>query len=338
MKSLTDLGGIMNHGKISIDEFVKSKSALYIAPISWGLGDLVISLPVIQALVDQGVSTYLVVHSRLHVGLAQRMTGLKGVITEDEYQRLDLLHSYVNLREHPLQQELWWGSLQYYEKFADKRINDLLSTICSDFGIAANLNKLIPLAINRKDLGPRTIIFIPGSDGDFKCWPTSHWLVVADILRDAGWRVIVLGQPDVSKAVIELIGKIEWFDTPGICDALDIISSGCGVIGVDTGLMHLAAHQLIPTIGLFRQRPVYWRPYEHCFKVEAAFPCDQACHAAALACSNQDITSFVDYQPQSWSCARLDEANCMQSLSPYHVVDVFHQQEFFFTKNSPALM
>ena len=55
-------------------------SRVYVAPISFGLGDLVVSLPVVQALITQarrtGGETWLVARSSAQTKLAERIEGL----------------------------------------------------------------------------------------------------------------------------------------------------------------------------------------------------------------------------------------------------------------------
>ena len=61
-------------------------SRVYVAPISFGLGDLVVSLPAIQALIAQGRhdgdETWLVTRSVAQARLADRIAGLTGWVDE----------------------------------------------------------------------------------------------------------------------------------------------------------------------------------------------------------------------------------------------------------------
>jgi hypothetical protein len=226
--------------------------SVYIAPISWGLGDLIVSLPIVQALIDEGLPTYLVVRSSRHEGLARRMAGLSGVVSEESF----LLHPdlrnrlYLNPREHPLQKDWWWGSRDYYARFGDRKINDLLAEICAGMGVRVDFDRLVPLefrALAHVALAHLrdAVILIPGSDGVFKCWPAEHWLEIAKELSARGRRVVMLGQPERSEAVRALAGSIDLLDY-GLTDSLDAISGASAVIGVDTGLMHLAVLRAFP--------------------------------------------------------------------------------------------
>ena len=46
---------------------------------------------------------------------------------------------FVDLRDHPLQRDHWWGSPQFEAAFGPLHINDILARICADFGIAADV-------------------------------------------------------------------------------------------------------------------------------------------------------------------------------------------------------
>ena len=56
----------------------------FIAPVSFGLGDLVVSLPVVQAAVTaggcSGTETWLVTRSHSQAALAERIGGLAGTV------------------------------------------------------------------------------------------------------------------------------------------------------------------------------------------------------------------------------------------------------------------
>jgi len=301
---------------------------VYLSPISWGLGDLVLSLPIVQALISQGLNTTLVLRSSCQTGLAERISGLAGVILEAQLETMSLSANerHINLRDHPLQKDVWWGSLEYYEKYGDRKINDLLAAISSDLGINCSFDVLQPLESSVNHNLTDSIALIPGSDGVQKCWPPERWLALNSELNARGLKTVMLGQPDQSSIVGELIGSIPWFETPSLADALDAISSMRGVIAVDTGLMHLAVHQLRPTVALFRPRAVYWRNYSHCAKVEAASDCDPECYRGFTATGNNHLTSLVDYQPQAWQCVRSPAESCMHSISVNDVLKVAEQK------------
>ena len=59
--------------------------ANYLAPVANGLGDLIVSLPALQALIKTGEPTYLVTRSPFQEGLEARIAGLAGSIREIDF-------------------------------------------------------------------------------------------------------------------------------------------------------------------------------------------------------------------------------------------------------------
>jgi len=58
-------------------------SRTLVAPVSYGLGDLVVSLPAFQALIAEGDPVWLVARAPSQRLLAERIEGLAGVVDED---------------------------------------------------------------------------------------------------------------------------------------------------------------------------------------------------------------------------------------------------------------
>ena len=77
----------------------------YIAPISFGLGDLIVSLPAIQALITEHKprETWLVARASGQAALADRIAGLGGCVDEDAFEPAGAGDSFFDLRDHALQ-------------------------------------------------------------------------------------------------------------------------------------------------------------------------------------------------------------------------------------------
>ncbi len=151
--------------------------------------------------------------------------------------------------------------------------------------------------------GEKVVALIPATTWVNKHWTPEGWARVADLLGERGVKSLILG----SKADIALANKI--------CDASTykpIISAGqtslkqagalmdrCnGVIGVDTGLLHMAVALDKPSVGLFGA--CEWR----CFQKKDNF----IWVAKDFACS---------------PCKRhptCDNIDCMQAISAEEVV------------------
>src|SRR5207248_1002109 len=156
-----------------------------LAPVSYGLGDLVVSLPAIQALISEEAPVWLVARAPSQRLLAERITGLAGVVDEvvltcGPGDRL------IDLRDHPLQRDYWWGSAAFEAEFGLLDINDILERICRDFGVDADFSRPEALrACPRPDLG-RTVLLVHETDGADKRWPVNHWAALAGMRRADG--------------------------------------------------------------------------------------------------------------------------------------------------------
>ncbi len=294
-------------------------SASFIAPVSWGLGDLIVSLPAVQALIKSSSETYLVVRSAQQQGLADRIEGLTGVVPEKEMTSI-LAESdsvtYINLRLHPIQTEFWWGSAEFEKVYPGLRINDILKVICKDYGIDAVFDRPAPLVYNSRADVVGKVVFVPGSDGTYKCWSEANWLQLRDALVDEGWQCIMIGKPDQSKAVKSLIDAgLTWIPTETLGDAVDVVSSTSLVIGVDTGLMHLAVQQSTPTVCLYRHNPIYFRDFPEALYMVAP-PCHSICIDRSMNTSYETVTEFAGWTPGGWECAQPEGDRCMDAILP----------------------
>lgn len=244
---------------------------VYIAPIGQGLGDLVVSLPAVQALIATKEPTVLVLRSDRHQGFESMIPGLAGAVQEVDFNELAMPAGsrYINLRAHSLQTDHLWGSPEFESKYPGWRIMDIMAAICKDFGIKVDFNKLKPLPFKVRAAAQNKVLFIPGSQGLYKCWAKERWLELSELLKVAGETVGVVGQPDVSEQTRELLdGGLEWIPTSTLLDALEVISSAKAIVSVDTGLMHLALHQGIPASVIWIDNPstiCFFRRAENCF-------------------------------------------------------------------------
>lgn len=291
-----------------------------------------VSLPAVQGLISVGQPTCLVARSSLQEELASRIPGLAGCVSEREFSNMPLSEGdvYYNLRKHPLQENYWWGSLEFERDYPRHRINDILATITRDMGIMADFTKLSPLPHQHRQEARDRIVLIPGADGSYKFWPAQHWYrLYEDLVKTVGTYPLILGEPE-NPAVRELAESgLAWIPTPSITDALDLISSARAVIALDTGLMHIAVHQGVPTIGLFRNRAIYTRPYPHTFALEAG-PCHPDCLDAYRSCSNNIWVNLVDCPLKTWDCQATEQERCMTSILPDAILSIVSKHPTLF--------
>jgi hypothetical protein len=278
-------------------------SRVYVAPISFGLGDLVVSLPAIQAVIAQGrhhgEETWLVARSDAQARLADRIGGLAGCVQEQSFDRDDHDGRLVDLRDHPLQRDWWWGSPGFEDAFGTISINDILSGICTDFGIHADFTRPIPLtACPRPELGS-SVLLVTESDGPSKQWPVDRWKSLADGLRARGHDVRLVTRDEPAPEMRAL--GIAEARAPSLGEALDVLGAARAVVGIDTGLTHLAVQQGTPTVTIFRAPAVFFRPWSHARAV-LGDRCDDACVAAEAEYAYNDLVDLRGLQWQPRTC------------------------------------
>jgi ADP-heptose:LPS heptosyltransferase len=95
-----------------------------------------------------------------------------------------------------------------------------------------------------------------------------------------------------------------------------VLSACRAVVGVDTGLTHIAAQQGTPTVALHRNRPVYFRPWPHCRAV-VGDRCDESCRAIeqAYAYNSRVGAPGTGWQPRTCPVG----ARCLEAIRPADV-------------------
>jgi glycosyl transferase family 9 (putative heptosyltransferase) len=294
-------------------------SRVYVAPISFGLGDLVVSLPAIQALISRGrhdgVETWLVARSVAQARLADRIAGLTGWVDEESFDRDDHDGRFVDLRDHPLQRDWWWGSAEFENEFGTLRINDILGRICADFGIPADFTRPIPLAAFPRPELSSSVILVTESDGASKQWSLDRWRSLADGLRALGldMRLVTRDEPAPEMRAL----GIAEARAPSPGDALDVLGAARAVIGIDTGLTHLAVQQGTPTVTICRAPAVFFRPWPHAGVVVGDL-CDDACIAAEKEYAYNARVDLRGFRWQPRMCPV--GGRCLDSVRPEDVL------------------
>lgn len=289
-----------------------------------------VSLPALQALIATGKPTYLVTRSPMQEGLEERIDGLAGLIREIDFDPSSLSEDdvFFNLRDHPLQTDYIWGAGEFELLYPGYKITEVLVGICKDFGIAADYSMLKPLPYVRRQEVSDAIVFVPGSAGIVKCWPVSHWIELSELLKRKGLRCVVVGEPERSQVVEECLKKgLSHMPTPSLTDALDVLSSARSVIAVDTGLMHVAIQQSVPTVALFRYNVMFQRVYPYVRSLSAP-RCPQECTDLEYSGAPNKVVSYDSFKPnekklywESWQCSKEDwSQHCMAAITPQSVL------------------
>jgi Glycosyltransferase family 9 (heptosyltransferase) len=270
----------------------------YLAPISYGLGDLVVSLPAIQALISDGPPIWLVARAPSQRLLSERIAGLAGVVDESDltYTASDRL---IDLRDHPLQRDYWWGSAAFEQERGPLDINQILQLICHDFGIDADFTRPLPLEADpRPELGG-TVLLIHETDGAHKGWGVDRWAALAAGLRADGYEVaqVTKGESTLPLSSAEVPALV----APTPAAAVDALSSCRAAVGVDTGLTHVAVQQGTPTVAICRRSSVYVRPWPNC-AILRGDDCTAECAAAEASYAYNEVVSMRGFRPGSRRC------------------------------------
>jgi Glycosyltransferase family 9 (heptosyltransferase) len=252
----------------------------FIAPVSFGLGDLVVSLPVVQAAVKagtcSGTETWLVTRSQSQAALAARISGLTGTVAEGD-PAIWPPEALVDLRDHPLQRDHWWGSPEFAAAYGALSINEIIARIGADLGVVGDFSAPVPLESRDRPDAEGLVLFVADADGTAKRWDPERWVELAAGLRREGLDVAVVTGDEGCNALVDL--GLARFVAPSPGDAVDALSACRAVVGVDTGLTHIAAQQGTPTVTLCRSPAVYFRDWNHT-RLVAGSACDPACRLA----------------------------------------------------------
>jgi ADP-heptose:LPS heptosyltransferase len=298
--------------------------ATFIAPIGSGLGDVIVTLPLIFALIQRG-ETYLVARSPRQEGMTNAIGGLAGTVREPSLSQTVRPGNdvYVNLRTHKLQTDYVWGGLSFARDYPNYRVEDILKVMAQDWQIDACWFETKKLAFTHMPAFSETIILVPGTTTISKTWPVEHWTQIVTELSQLGAPFMVLGEPDRSSVVAELIELgMPWIATERIQDAIDIISSAKAVLSVDTGLHHIAVSQGIPTVAFYQGYPLYYRERPNCFPIFSKL-CPSTC-LQDLECAAPNAK--LEYSEFAWfdgtfgKCLAAPGTSCMDSIEPQAVL------------------
>lgn len=116
-----------------------------------------------------------------------------------------------------------------------------------DFGLQANPQAWTP------GEGPFAVL-IPCASRPEKLWPQADWVAIGQQLRARGWQLAIMwGSPDEQKLAQAIADKTGAVLPPflTVAQAADTLAQARLVIGLDTGMSHLAAAHGRPTVGIY---------------------------------------------------------------------------------------
>jgi heptosyltransferase-1 len=119
---------------------------------------------------------------------------------------------------------------------------------CS-YGISA-----APRCFDWLDADPYAVL-LHASSGDYKLWDEQKWIALGYALNSAGIScVLPWGNARERERSTRIAGKLRAAVVPpalGFDDLAGLFAGARAVVGVDTGLTHLAAALSVPTVGIY---------------------------------------------------------------------------------------
>lgn len=116
-----------------------------------------------------------------------------------------------------------------------------------DFGLRARTPAWQPQS------GPYAVL-VPCASRPEKLWPLEHWITVAQALQNKGLTIVVMWGSQAEKERAEAIAAQVEAEVPPfltVRDASDTLAHASIVVGLDTGLTHIAAAHGKPTVGIY---------------------------------------------------------------------------------------
>ena len=127
-----------------------------------------------------------------------------------------------------------------------------------NYGIKNQFTKIIapPPSITQSSINDNPyVLFVHGSSRNEKCWVEEKWIELGKLANNNNIHVLLpWGNPleqQRAKQIATQLTNATVLPQLTLTDLAKIMVSSVGVIGVDTGLSHLAAALEIPTISLY---------------------------------------------------------------------------------------
>lgn len=118
-----------------------------------------------------------------------------------------------------------------------------------DYGIAAR-----PRPLTWLPSGAYAVL-VHASSADAKLWPESRWIVVANALASRAMHVVLpwgdIGERERSERLAAALPRAIVPPRLSVHDWSAVLAGAACVVGVDTGLTHLAAALGCPTVGIY---------------------------------------------------------------------------------------
>jgi ADP-heptose:LPS heptosyltransferase len=254
-----------------------------------GMGDIICTIPATLELIKRHPGATFIYNCHPDFASVPRLAGVAGQVTHLEP---------IGLVGH------WYGFLLegfYHFAHGDDlpgkvASEPMVSEFCRQFGLPITdthprlaappaAGEKVRALLGQKKLDPASLVLIhPGPSWTVKEWPRENWTQLVAALRERGFTSVAqmgVGRyMNFGQVAVEMIpGAVSLVDELSIEDCVAVIAQARLFVGIDSGLLHLAASTHTPAIGLWGcTSPQYF--YEENFRkdfVVSTVPC-QGCY------------------------------------------------------------
>lgn len=111
--------------------------------------------------------------------------------------------------------------------------------------------------------GPPTLVLVHGTSRDDKLWPEASWIALGQRAIAQGWRIALphAGEAELARAqrIASALGEAAMvWPAMGLDALVDRLGATQGVVGVDSGLSHIAVALDLPHVQVYNW-PTAWR-------------------------------------------------------------------------------
>ena len=102
----------------------------------------------------------------------------------------------IDLRDHPLQRDHWWGTPEFSAAFGPLSINEIIARIGADLGVVGDFSAPVPLGFRDRPDAEGLVLLVADADGTAKRWASERWVELAAALGRRGLDVAVVTRGD----------------------------------------------------------------------------------------------------------------------------------------------
>lgn len=118
-----------------------------------------------------------------------------------------------------------------------------------DYGIHASLDRLPP------GLPRRYVVGLHGTSRDSKLWPTEHWIALGQALAADGLALLLPwgdgGELVRARMIAASVPQALVLPRLPLAELAAVLANAAAAVGVDTGLIHLAAALDVPAVAVY---------------------------------------------------------------------------------------